>query len=93
MFGLGKLWTAAANLVNAMNSLAGTVTEINHGLRAQLYLDGNGNDTHEAPQGIVLPHGTVAEPIAANMPDTGKHGAHSNGRRSKAAATATTATE
>ncbi len=39
MFGLSKIRTAIANLVNNVNTLAATIAEVNSGLRSQCRLD------------------------------------------------------
>jgi hypothetical protein len=39
MFGIGKLWTAIANLAAHVEALGATVAEINTGVRAHLHLD------------------------------------------------------
>jgi hypothetical protein len=54
MFALTRLLTALSTLADNLNALAGTVAEINGGLRGRLALDGTPADTavlaHQPPQ-------------------------------------------
>jgi hypothetical protein len=71
MFGLTKLRNALAALADNLSALAGTVAEVNAGVRARLALDGP--EAEAGPQAAeVLENAPQATPEALPGPRTGR---------------------